>query len=461
MICDKIIFRGQTLLTIYHQGLDYKLSNRYIRQIEKIGRYNLVFVETIVEDSEIESIKDWSLKEEGLIDPDTTKNPYRDGACAYMVHYSYEKKPSCIYFLKDNKYSLKISIDDYLHISKLIKKYTGMDMESNPMFYGDVFIFGCSEREYEHNKANGIILKNVPANSTIIVHFKKDDIIVSSKICRVETKTAALELCSDSPWTSHDIEIFSAERLIYYKKDASYIKGISIRTQFKEKGKTVKLNTIGTEYTIEKYSESQTSYIGERFDEYEDILQTSSWNIIKDIKSEKPDDQVFFIKPGELDFARKLIGSALELAEDELWLFDSYLTDKNGMNKIIDWLRIIANCPAVSKNIVFYCKDSNKALNISGIKSAIQKDGILSAMLRRKRGIGIHFYQLRSPIHDRFVLIKNDNKFSGLSIGTSLNSLEKNYFCISKLSPAASRNIYNELTLWINDGNVILDEEVL
>ena len=363
-------------------------------------------------------------------------------------------------FLKDNKYSLKISINEYLRICEFIKKYTGMDMESNPMFYGDVFIFKCSEREYKYNKVNSIILENIPANSTVIVHFKKGDIVVSSKIIRVETETADLELCSDKPWTSHDIEIFNAEKLIYYKKDASYIKGISIRTQVKERGKTVKLNTIGTEYTIEKYSESKTSHIGERFDKYEGILQASSRDIIKDIKSEKPDDQIIFIKPGELPRATKLIGSALELAKDELWIFDSYFTDKNGINKIRDWLRIIANCTINSKNIIFYCKDSNKALNISEIKSEIQKDSVLNAMLRNEGGIGIHFYQVKSPIHDRFVLIKNNTEYCGLSIGTSLNSLEKNHFCISKLSPAASRIIYDDLILWMKDGNVIFDEEV-
>lgn len=460
MICDKVIYRGQTILTIYHQGLNCKSPNRRIKQSEKIGRYNLTFIETFAEDTEIENIKDWAFKEEGLIEPDSTKNPYSDVACAYMVHYSYAKKPLCIYFFKDNKYFLKISIDDYLRISEFIKKYTGMDMESNPMFYGDVFIFRCNEREYKHNKSNGIILENIPANSTVIVHFKNGDMVVSSKILTVETETENLEICSDEPWSSHDIEIFNGEKLIYYKKNASYIKSISLQTQIKERGKTVKLNKIGTEYTIEKESETRISHIGELIDKYEDILQTSSWEIIKEIKSEKPDDQVFLIKPGELSKATKLIGSALELAKDELWIFDSYLTDKKGMSKILDWLRIIANCYANSKNVIFYCGDSNNALNISEIKSEIEKDSILSTMLRNERGIGIHFYQVKSPIHDRFVLIKNNNEYCGLSIGTSLNSLDKNHFCISKLSHAASKIIYNELILWMKDGNIILDEEV-
>lgn len=458
MICDKVTFKGQVLLTIFHKGFDD--NRKYnIKKSEKIGRYNLIFTETFIEDEKV-TIENWSLKEEGLIEPGCSKNPYGDAACAYMIHYSYVNKPSSIYTFKDKKYILKVSIDDFLSICEFIKKYTGMDIKSNPMFGGDIFIFECNECNYKHNRSNGIILENVPANSTIIVHFKKSNAIVSSKILKTEFETEKLDISSDELWNSHDIEIFNENELIYYQKDISYMMNISLQLQIKGNGKRVKLNKIGTEYTIENKGFNETSLIGKPIDEYVEILQDSSQKIINDIKLERPDDQVFFIKPGELYKATKLIGQALESAKDELWLFDSYFTDKNGISKILDWLRIIANCSAKSKNIVFYCTDSNSSLNIREIKSEMNKDSILSGILRNQKGVNIHFYQVKSPIHDRFVLIKNNNEYGGISIGTSFNSLERNHYCISKLTHSASKIIFNELISWLRDGNIISEKEV-
>ncbi len=460
MLCDKIMYRGQTLLTIYHQGSYYQLQDRHIKESEKIGRYNLTFTEFFVDDTETENIKDWTIKEEGLIEPGSNKNPYGDAACAYIIHYSYANKPSSIYSFKDSQYCLNIPIENLLHISEFVKKYTGIDIESNPMFYGDVFVCKCNEYEYKHNKTNGIIVKNIPANSTIIVHFKNDKMIVSSKIIKIDSETKELEITSDKQWDSHDIEVFNGEELIYFQKNVSYIRRISLKTTVKEKGIAIKLNKIGTKYVIQKEGESQISHIGEPTDEYIEILQKSSWKILKNIKSEKPDDQVLFIKPNELSKATELIGSTIESAIDELWLFDSYFTDMNGIGKNLDWLRIIANCDSSSKNVVFYCNDPSKALNITELKKEIKKDSVLSEMLRKRKNIGIHFYEVKSPIHDRFVLINNHHKFSGLSIGTSLNSLERNHYCISKLSHMASKIIYNELIMWMKDGNVVFDEGV-
>lgn len=460
MICDRVTFRGQTLLTIYHQGIDNNALKRYVNRTQKIGRYNLIFIETYVEDKEIENIKDWIYKEEGLLEPGSSKNPYGNAVCAYMYHYGYANKPSCIYSFKNHKYSLKISADDFLCICEFIKKYTGIDIESNPMFCGDVFIFKCNEFNQKCKKNDGIVLENIPANSIVIVHFKNGDLIISSKIVKVEYETDNLEIISDKPWVSHDIEIFNGKELIYFRRDISYIRRISLRTTIKGINKIVKLNNIASEYTIEKDSESHTSHIGEPIDKFMETFQTSAFEIKKFIKSEKPDDQVFFIKPKEISMAMKLIVHALESAQDELWIFDSYFTDKNGIGQILDWLRIVVNCQARFKNIVFYCNDPNKTLNTDEIKSKMEKDEVLSETYRSINKFGIHFYQVKSPIHDRFVLINNNKKFFGLSIGTSFNSLDRNYYCISKLSHSASKIIYNELIQWMKNDNIVSDEEV-
>ena len=460
MICDRVKFKGQTLLTIYHQGIDDNVRERCLNRTEKIGRYNLTFIETFIEDTEIWSVNDWVYEEEGLIEPGSSKNPYGDAACAYMYHYIFENKPSCIYTFKNNKYSLKISVDNFLYICEFIKKYTGIDIESNPMFFGDVFIFNCNERNHKCNKNDGIVLENIPANSIVIVHFKNGNSIVFSKIVKIESETKKLEIYSDKPWISHDIEIFSGEQLIFYQRDISYIRRMSLRTAIRGMDKIIKLNKIASEYTMTNDGVSHTTHIGESIDESLGILQTSASEIQRYVNSERPDDQVFFIKPKEISIAMKLIGNALESAQDEMWIFDSYFTDINGISKILDWLHIVVNCRAKSKNIVFYCKASKKALYIDELKSEMEKDRNLNEVLRNKKSFGIHFYQVKSPIHDRFVLINNNQEYSGLSIGTSLNSLDRNHYCISKLSHSSSKKIYEELILWIKDGNIISDEEV-
>jgi len=62
MICDKITYGGQVLLTVYHQGFDDEIKERSLKIVEKVGSYNLIFTETLVSDDEIVNIADWSIK---------------------------------------------------------------------------------------------------------------------------------------------------------------------------------------------------------------------------------------------------------------------------------------------------------------------------------------------------------------------------------------------------------------
>ena len=136
------------------------------------------------------------------------------------------------------------------------------------------------------------------------------------------------------------------------------------------------------------------------------------------------------------------------------------MTDKNGISSILDWLRIVSKCPSKEKNLVFCCSNPDRALDINELICEIEKDSILKEMIRLKGDIGIHFYQAKSPIHDRFVLFKNVDTYGGINIGTSINSLERNHYCISKLSNSAAKIILCELTDWLFNGNIISDKGV-
>jgi hypothetical protein len=457
MICDKVFFKGQAIITIYHQRVDGTL-NRSIKQTEKIGRYNLVFTETVVDDNEIDSIVGWNYTEKGLLEPSLNINPYSDAACAQMRHFVYLTKPDCM-FRFDKQYSLKISVKVFLFICEFIEKYTGMELQDNPMLFGDVFVFMPNEEIIKHNKENGLIIKNIPADSTVITHFKNKNLIVYSKKEFISSDTESIEIKPDVEWHMFDIEIFNGDKLIYYKRNAPFIMAVNIGFTIKGEGKRIKQSKNGLDYIMNEESNADTIRIGERKEEKE-LLSNSSSNIIKRIKLESPDDQVLFIKPGEIDIAKKIIGQVLESAQEELWIFDSYFSDRNDILKNLDWLRIIVNCKAKNKNIVFYQKDSSNALNIDEIKKEMEKDTVLQEIQRSRGEFGIHFYQGKQPIHDRFVFAAEKGEYKGVSIGTSFNSLDRNHYCISKLSHSATKLILNELKDWLKDNHVVSDKEV-
>ncbi|MDR3600898.1 MAG: hypothetical protein P4L49_10545 [Desulfosporosinus sp.] len=461
MICDRIVYGGQSLLTVYHQGFDDEIKERRLKIVEKVGAYKLVFTETLVSDDELDNITNWSIKEEGLLTPDSTKNPYGEAACAYMIHYEYANKPLRIFNFSGDRYFLRIPVDKLIQINEFVKKYTGLDIDKNPMNYGDIFVYRSFACNYRANKEEGIVVESLPAGSTVIVRFKKSDIIVSTKVVRIDHETEETEIKAGKPWTYHDIEIFFDDELVYYRKDLSYIRRMQINMQIKEPQKRIRLNKIANSYAFERNGSGHVSNIGDPLEEYEEMMNASASEIKKRLNVEKADDQVTFMKPGEIQKAIDLIGSVMQTASDTIWIFDSYFTDVNGIKGMLDWIRILANCPAQSKNVTFYSKGPNNALDLVALKKEIERDAELGIILRTRNALGIHFYQTKSPIHDRFVLTETDKIYSGLAIGTSFNSLGDHYYCVFKLSHKASQTIWNELESWtINSNNLIKDEEV-
>jgi len=69
MVRDTISYAGEVILTLYHKGFDSELSQRRIKRTEKIGKYNIIFEEEIVEDDIIDKLADWDGKIEGLLNP--------------------------------------------------------------------------------------------------------------------------------------------------------------------------------------------------------------------------------------------------------------------------------------------------------------------------------------------------------------------------------------------------------
>ena len=206
MVCDKITYGGQILLTLYHQGF---LTSNLRKITQKIGHYNLVFEETECSNEEDVLPVGWFMKEEGLILKDSFMNPYGSAACAYMEHFCYAIKPKRLFRIAKSKseYSLAIQAQDFLKIGEFIEKYTGFPISKKPMNYGDIFVYQHRLRCYHAKQADGIVVENLPANAMIIVKFQRNSVIVTTKIARITVHTKEIEMLADVLWDSHDKEI--------------------------------------------------------------------------------------------------------------------------------------------------------------------------------------------------------------------------------------------------------------
>ena len=235
--------------------------------------------------------------------------------------------------------------------------------------------------------------------------------------------------------------------------------GINIETRISA-DKDIPLSTIGDNYRISEYLSQTISSSKKKIDTAVELINKANKKIIKLIENETTDTQVAFIKPGEMDKALGLIGKMLESAKNDLWIYDPYFTDKSEIVKSLDWLKIISNCKANKKNIVFFTRDTNKCLDIAGLQSEIESDSYLQDIIRINGKLGITFYQSNSPVHDRFILVRNESSFHGLIMGTSFNSLDRNHYCLSKITGNSAKNILTELEEWLNAGNIINSLEV-
>lgn len=460
MVCDKIIYGGQVLLTLYHGGLPAPVSRRIT---QKIGRYNVVFEETECQSEEVTIPEDWFMKEEGLVSQDSFMNPYGSAACAYVEHYCYAAKPKRLFHVSESKseYSLALQAKEFLQIEEFVKKYTGFPISKNPMHYGDVFVYKNYPRCYHAKQAEGIVVENLPANALVIVRFQKNSMIVATKIVQTTAPAGEIEILAGVPWDHHDLEIYVNDQAVFCCRDVSYMRRFHLSLSMVGRPTKVRLDKIAESYQISHDGAAQTMNIGYDPDEIEEVFGRSNQTIRKQLNAERPDPVCTFICPDERKKALELIGRTMQDASDSLWIFDSYFTDLHHVAETIDWLRIIAQCRAKEKHIVFFVKGKQNALDPAGLADKMREDHELERLMRNGSKLNIHLYQTSKPIHDRFVLTESAGTISGLAVGTSFHSLNDHHYCIFRLSDHTSRIIWNELRSWLlKDQNVVSEQEV-
>lgn len=451
MIKDWIIYKNKILLTIYHQGFlnEKDTIKRCIK--EHIGRNLLCFKEEYVVDDEWNCITGYAWEESALVTPKEEYNPYYECACANMIHRVFLEKPTVIW--KADK--VIIDEQELERILVFVKKYTGMDLQKCPIYLGDIFLFSPSRFQYHTNKQNSIILYDIKKGMKIILHFKYNNNIVQSKIIDIEEDKRELEITTESNWNNHDIEIYKDNKLVYLNQDISYMRSMQLNMSIMGQKERLPLTTLKEYYEFEIEGSTQTTFIGERPEEIEQTLNEMNQDLTRKIKNHKATERFLLVRPGEIEVAMKKITKMMYKAKDKLWIIDSYFTDKgSGLGQMIDWVRLIANTKATEKNIIFYCNNEDKALDVIKLKEYMLKDVVIRDKLKETP---IDLFQTKTAIHDRFLIICNNDVYSGLAIGTSFNSLNSNHYCIQELTHSEAKEVITTLTKWIEKNLVIKD----
>ena len=463
LVRDTISYAGETILTIYHKGFDEEINQRKIKRTEKVGRYNLIFQEEVVEDSVIDCLNDWDEKVEGLLEATDKRNPYWERACAYMTQYSYFNKPEKIFSLQEDKYNLSVPIEHYDHMLSFIKKYTGLDLKDYAMCIGDVFVYECIQVGIRTQDGYGLIINTNFLNSRIYVNFKLDDIIIYTKSVTVQDDTTKeIEIIPDYEWDAFDIQIYQGAKLVYQKFGISFIRTMVSSFTTRGNDRRVGLNKLGRDYIIQGKEHTSQSIIGKKPDEIRSLMSKSNHSLRQRLSDETGvDDDFLFIKPSGLEKAKDYISNILRLQCDELWIFDPYFSDRSKIIISLDWIRILAYCKAANKHIVFFNKELDgepkNTLTVDEFKETSLNDRIILDAKPRGSELGLHFYQIQTYIHDRFIFAIDGEKVTGITIGTSLNSLDRNYYGINRLSHTTSRKVFDTLKSLV-DGENILDQ---
>ena len=455
MIKDTITYKNQTILTLYHKDFPDEQLTVKRRIKEYIKKHLIIFTEEYVPDEEWDNLTGYAWEEQGLLIPKEKYNPYYERACANMTHRIYPDKPSVIC----QRNGKMIGEDELVEVLSFIKKYTGIDIEAHPVFLGDVFLFSPSEFQYHSNKDNSIIFHELKAGMKVIVRLKNQHNILQSKIVDITSDTEKLEIKAECNWDNHDVEIYKDNALIYLNRDISYMRCVHLSFSMAGRKKRIPLTILQEYYDLEQKEKPSTSVVGIPPEPAQEALDEINGTLVHKINNAKASDKFIFIRPGERNVAMKRIADIIFQAKDELWLIDSYFTDKgSGLHQMTDWLRLIVNSAAASKNIVFYCNNESKALNATQLDNYMKADPVIQDAMAAPQNSELHLIQTKTAIHDRFLIIRNGDEYMGLAIGTSFNSLNSNHYCIHTLAHKEAREVIQTLYDWLRT-NIAVQED--
>lgn len=451
MICDKIIFDNETIITIYHSGFSDEKNTNKKKISDTIDGKEITFLE-YYEPSD-KALNDENLFEKGFLDTKSKYNVYRDGSnCAKYKRFSGEL-PCSIYDLTENTPKLKLSLEHLDMIFEFIKKYTNLDMAQDITLFGDILVLEPRKLTIKsENECQIISFENLETDMLITVNFYNSNATITLSIVETICASGTFKIEAPKDWSYIDISVFKDNKLYYKNSCVSFIKDFVLNTSMTST-KNIQLKKFGLEETITtNYTEkirvgNNTSYKKSNNDKLH--------NIQKQINIYYENKRIIFFKPNEEKKVLKELSSIFSNAKDELWIIDSYFSYNNKIGYPQDILKLIIESSAKSKYVVFF---SNNESEIENLDKSLLNDEEINRILTYKK-LNISFKQTNMAIHDRFIISKSQDSVSVYAIGTSFNSLVNNYYCLIKLGNADSQLIYDKLKDLIMDENFCKTKE--
>lgn len=451
MICDKIIFDNETIITIYHSGFSDEKNTNKKKISDTIDGKEITFLE-YYEPSD-KALNDENLFEKGFLDTKSKYNVYRDGSnCAKYKRFS-GKLPCSIYDLTEDTPKLKLSLEHLDMIFEFIKKYTNLDMAQDITLFGDILVLEPRKLTIKsENECQIISFENLETDMLITVNFYNSNATITLSIVETICASGTFKIEAPKDWSYIDISVFKDNKLYYKNSCVSFIKDFVLNTSMTST-KNIQLKKFGLEETITtNYTEkirvgNNTSYKKSNNDKLH--------NIQKQINIYYENKRIIFFKPNEEKKGLKELSSIFSNAKDELWIIDSYFSYNNKIGYPQDILKLIIESSAKSKYVVFF---SNNESEIENLDKSLLNDEEINRILTYKK-LNISFKQTNMAIHDRFIISKSQDSVSVYAIGTSFNSLVNNYYCLIKLGNADSQLIYDKLKDLIMDENFCKTKE--
>ena len=433
MLRDTITNGKELILTIYHVNPELDIKGRCWTVKEKIGRYNAIFEEKSVDMSFDEIINGVETEQMLLSAKETLSLCGIGNVNTRMTRIRNAYKPKILF--DKNGTEIKIKSQDWICLCEFVKKYTGMDILRHAMSCGDIFLCEYNSLEFKKKSDKNIsVLKN--GYDRIEIFFKTGNGICDYQILSdIENDQDELVLKSKYEWDSFDIYAFCDNQLYFYVKDVIFMESVNFNINFANKRKI----PLHNEYEIESSNSIYNNqiHIGNQdrsLRQKQDEIENRLYNYFK-----RNEGNAVFICKGQEEKVYNLVNNILNCEWHEIVFYDRYFNNSN-KKQLIDWLRLL--CVRNIEKINIVC-GSGHAIAIEKIKNKIQENWSLSQSINV--GTRIVLTEISEGIHDRFLLCRKDNSYSGLYFGTSVNSLNDNYYCIFRLEDDFAKECWHTL----------------
>lgn len=436
MICNKITFDGETIITIYHKGFIDEINTKERKICESIAGKEIAFIEYFEPSAEVLNNK--ICIEDGFLDTKSKYNVYKGASnCAKYERFEGDI-PSLIFDLERNE--PKLSYENLDKIFSFIKTYTGLEVKNDITLVGDSLVFEPRNIDISsENKCKTICINNLEPNMFIIMNFYNSQSTITSTIVETFSGAGAFRVDAPKDWSYIDVSIYKDNELYYKNTCLSFLRNFHLDMSVLNK-KSVSLSKFGFDEEI------TTSYREQIRIGNDSVCQESKKNKLKSIQNKinihNDKKRIMFFKPNEEKRVLKELSNIFSNAKDELWIIDTYFSSVKNQGYKQDILKLLIESSAKSKLVVF--SSTKEESNLENLDKHLLNDKKI-IQIKHYGKLNITFKQTIEPIHDRFIISKSFDKIAVYIIGTSFNSLVDNYYCLIKLNDADSQVIYNEI----------------